>query len=183
MASYALGAEMELAGAAGTAGGQEQVAEESGGAAPFTVDGLDELRASVGTTLGPTAWLPIDQARIDGFADVTGDHQWIHVDPVRARESAFGSTIAHGYLTLSLCNYFLPQLLSVRGVSMGVNYGADRVRFPAPVPAGSRIRGRGEVLACIDVPGGVQATIRITVEVEGQAKPACVVETLNRWLA
>lgn len=159
------------------------MAEDIAGAPPFVVDGLDELRAAVGTTLGPTAWLPIEQARIDAFADATGDHQWIHVDPGRARESAFGSTIAHGYLTLSLCNYFLPQLLAVRGVSMGLNYGADRVRFPAPVPAGSRIRGRGEILACVDVPGGVQATIRITAEVEGQAKPACVVETLNRWLA
>jgi acyl dehydratase len=149
----------------------------------LVVEGVDGLRAAVGAALGPTGWLRIDQPRIDAFADVTGDHQWIHVDPDRARDSPFGSTIAHGYLTLSLCNYFLPQLLTVRGVRMGVNYGADKVRFPAPVPVGSRIRGRGEVLACADVPGGVQATILVTAEIEGADKPACVVETLNRWLA
>jgi acyl dehydratase len=149
----------------------------------LAVEGLDALRAAVGTTLGPTPWLRIDQARIDAFADVTGDHQWIHVDRDRARESPFGTTIAHGYLTLSLCNYFLPQLLSVGGVRMGINYGADRVRFPAPVPVDSQVRGRGEILACDDVPGGVQATIRIVAEVEGKDKPGCVVETLNRWLA
>ncbi|TVT61316.1 MaoC family dehydratase [Amycolatopsis rhizosphaerae] len=148
----------------------------------LVVRGLAGLRAAVGTMLGPTAWLSIDQQRIDAFADVTGDHQWIHVDPGRARESPFGSTIAHGYLTLSLCNYFLPQLLSVEGVSMGLNYGANRVRFPAPVPTGARIRGRGEILTCEDIPGGVQATIRIVAEVEGGTKPGCVVETLNRWL-
>ena len=147
------------------------------------IDGLDALRTAVGTQLGPTDWLTVDQARIDAFADVTGDHQWIHVDPVRARESPFGSTIAHGYLTLSLCNWFLPQMLTVTGIGMGVNYGADRVRFPAPVPAGSRLRGRGEILACSDVPGGVQTTIRITAEVDGAAKPACVVDAMSRWLA
>jgi acyl dehydratase len=152
-------------------------------AEPLHVKGLDALRAAVGATLGPTAWLEIDQTRVDAFADVTGDHQWIHVDPERAKDSPFGGTIAHGYLTLSLCNYFLPQLLQVSGVSMGVNYGSDKVRFPAPVLVGSRIRGRGEILACDDVPGGVQATILVTAEVEGSAKPACVVQTLNRWLA
>ena len=149
----------------------------------LVVEGLDGLRRAVGTGLGPTEWLTIDQARIDAFADVTGDHQWIHVDPVRAKDSPFGSTIAHGYLTLSLCNLFLPRMLSVTQVSMGVNYGSNKVRFPAPVPAGSRIRGRGTILACDEVPGGVQATIRITAEVEGSAKPGCVVETLNRWMA
>jgi acyl dehydratase len=153
------------------------------GTGPLVVDGLDELRSAVGAPLGPSAWLLVDQPRVDAFADVTGDHQWIHVDPERARASPFRSTIAHGYLTLSLCNYFLPQLLSVRGVSMGVNYGANRVRFPAPVKVGARIRGRGEVLACDEVPGGVQATIRVTAEIEGHDKPGCVVETLNRWMA
>jgi acyl dehydratase len=146
------------------------------------IDGVDGLRAAVGAELGPTGWLLVDQARIDAFADVTGDHQWIHVDPSRARESVYGGTIAHGYLTLSLCNYFLPQLLTVTGVGMGVNYGADRVRFPAPVLVDSRLRGRGEILACDDVPGGVQTTIRITAEVDGAAKPACVVDALSRWL-
>lgn len=149
----------------------------------LVVEGLDGLRTAVGAELGPTGWLTVDQSRIDAFAEVTGDHQWIHVDPVRARESPFGSTIAHGYLTLSLCNLFLPQMLAVEQVGMGVNYGANTVRFPAPVPVGSRIRGRGVVLACDDVPGGVQVAIRITAEVEGAAKPGCVVETLNRWLA
>ena len=149
---------------------------------PLAVDGLGGLRAAVGAELGPTPWLTIDQARIDAFADVTGDHQWIHVDPARAATSPFGSTIAHGYLTLSLCNLFLPQLLAVGGVSMGVNYGANKVRFPAPVPVGSRIRGRGVILACDDVRGGVQATIRITAEIDRTEKPGCVVETLNRWL-
>ncbi|GAA4545277.1 MaoC family dehydratase [Pseudonocardia xishanensis] len=152
-------------------------------AAPLVVDGLDGLRQAVGAPLGPTAWLRIDQGRVDAFAEVTGDHQWIHVDPERARDSAFGGTIAHGYLTLSLCNFFLPQLLTVQSVSMGVNYGSDKVRFPSPVRVGSRIRGRGEILGCEDVRGGVQATIRVTAEVEGVDKPACVVETLNRWLA
>ncbi len=152
-------------------------------AEPWTVDGLGGLRASVGVQLGPTEWLRIDQSRIDGFAEVTGDHQWIHVDPERARQhSPFGTTIAHGYLTLSLCNFFLPQLLRVENVSMGVNYGANKVRFPAPVTVGSRIRGHGEILACDDIPGGVQATIRITAEIDGSAKPACVVDTLNRWM-
>ncbi|MEU1957132.1 MaoC family dehydratase [Nocardia rhamnosiphila] len=152
-------------------------------AEPRSVDGLGDLRAAVGAQLGPTEWLRIDQSRIDGFAEVTGDHQWTHVDPERARHSPFGTTIAHGYLTLSLCNFFLPQLLRVENVSMGVNYGANKVRFPAPVTVGSRIRGCGEILACDDVPGGVQATIRVTAEVEGSAKPACVVETVNRWMA
>ena len=149
---------------------------------PLVVDGLDGLRSVAGAVLGPTPWLRIDQPRIDGFADVTGDHQWIHVDPERAKDSPFGSTIAHGYLTLSLCNYFLPQLLVVRNVAMGVNYGADRVRFPTPVRVGSRIRGRGEVLACVEVGGGVQATIRVTAEIEGSDKPACVVDAVHRWV-
>lgn len=150
---------------------------------PLVVEGLEDLRGSVGAVIGPTEWLQIDQARIDAFADVTGDHQWIHVNPERAKDSVFESTIAHGYLTLSLCNLFLPQLVVVRAVRMGVNYGANRVRFPAPVTVGSRIRGAAEILACDDVPGGVQATIRITAHLEGSAKPGCVVETLNRWMA
>ena len=155
-------------------------AEERTG--PLVVRGSAGLRAAVGAALGPTDWLRVDQSRIDAFAEVTGDHQWIHVDPERARGSALGSTIAHGYLTLSLCSYFLPQLIAVQDVGMGINYGADRVRFPAPVPVGSRIRARGEVSACHDVPGGVQTTILVTTEVAGTDKPACVVETLSRWL-
>lgn len=150
----------------------------------LTIDGVDGLREAVGTALGHTEWMEITQDRVDAFAEVTGDNQWIHVDPERARkESPYGTTIAHGYLTLSLCNLFLPQLLEVTNTSMGVNYGSDRVRFPAPVLVGSRIRGTGAITACQDVAGGVQATIRLTVEIEGQDKPGCVVDTLNRWMA
>lgn len=143
-----------------------------------------DLLAAVGTELGPTAWLLVDQARVDGFADATGDHQWIHVDPHRAAaESPYGGTIAHGYLTLALTNLFLPQMLEVRGISMGVNYGADKLRFPAPVPVGARVRGRGTLAAAVEVPGGVQTTIVVTVEVEAQDKPGCVVHSLSRWFS
>jgi acyl dehydratase len=152
---------------------------------PQTVfESLDEVRAAVGRHLGWSDWLTIDQARVDLFAEATGDHQWIHVDPERAaRESPFGGPIAHGYLTLALSNLFLPQIVEVRGVSAGVNYGTGRVRFPAPVPVGSRVRAGAELTAVDEVPGGVQTTMTITVEVDGAAKPACVIESLSRWLA
>jgi acyl dehydratase len=143
----------------------------------------DELLTAVGTDLGCTDWVEITQDRVDLFAEATGDHQWIHVDPERAaKESPFGGTIAHGYLTLALTNLFLPQLIEVRNISMGVNYGADKLRFPAPVPVGSKVRGRGEIAAVSEVAGGVQTTIVITVEIDGGTKPACVVESLSRWL-
>ncbi len=142
-----------------------------------------ELLAAVGKPLGASDWLEIRQDRIDGFADATGDHQWIHVDPERAKSGPFGKTIAHGYLTLSLVNCFLPQIVEVRGISMGVNYGCEKVRFPAPVPVGSRIRGVGQLVAAEEVKGGaVQATIRVTVEVEGSERPACVVDTISRFV-
>ncbi|HET6949746.1 MAG TPA: MaoC family dehydratase [Acidimicrobiales bacterium] len=146
---------------------------------------LDELRAAEpGRELGTSDWFEVTQAQVDQFAEATGDHQWIHVDVDRARaESPYGGPIAHGYLTLALSNLVLPQLVEVRGISLGVNYGTGRVRFPAPVPVGSRVRGRAELVACDDVPGGVQTTIRVTMEVEGGDKPACVVESLSRWLA
>ncbi len=148
-----------------------------------TFQTLDELRAATGTHLGWTDWVEIDQERINLFADATGDHQWIHVDVERATaESPFGGPIAHGYLTLALSNLFLPQLLQVPGASSGVNYGTGKVRFPAPVPVGSRIRGGAEITAVEQVAGGVQTTITMTVEVEGGTKPACVVESLSRWL-
>jgi acyl dehydratase len=131
--------------------------------------------------LGVSDWVTIDQQRIDTFADATDDHQWIHVDPARAAEGPYGATIAHGYLTLSLVNRFLPGIIEVRGISMGVNYGCGKVRFPAPVPVGSRIRGRGELLAAEEVKGGVQSTVRVTVEVDGQERPACVVDTISRY--
>jgi len=139
-----------------------------------------ELLAAVGRTLGTTDWLEITQERIALFADATGDHQWIHVDPERARSGPFGMTIAHGYLTLSLVNLFLPQLLEVRGISMGVNYGADKVRFPAPVPVGSRIRGSGQLVEAESAKGGaVQAKVRVTVEIEGKDRPGCVADTIS----
>ena len=140
-----------------------------------------ELEAAVGQRLGESEWLTIDQDRINMFADATGDHQWIHVDPEKAKEGPFGATIAHGYLTLSLVNMFLPQIVDVQGISMGVNYGGERLRFPAPVKVGSRVRGVGELVAVENVKGGVQATIRVTVEIENSDRPACVVDTISRY--
>ncbi len=142
-----------------------------------------ELAGAVGKHLGVSEWLEIDQARIDKFAEATGDNQWIHVDPERAAKGPFGSTIAHGYLTQSLVNYFLPQIVEVRGISMGVNYGADRLRFPTPVPVGSRLRGSAELIKVEDVKGNaVQATVRVTVEIEGSERPACVIDTISRYV-
>jgi acyl dehydratase len=142
----------------------------------------DELKAAIGKPLGESDWLVIDQQRIDQFADSTGDHQWIHVDPERAKDGPFGTTIAHGYLTLSITNMFLPQLVTVSTAKLGINYGANKVRFPAPVPVNSRIRVRGEILEVDDVPGGVQMIVRLTVDVEGGDKPACVVDSVTRWM-
>jgi acyl dehydratase len=142
-----------------------------------------DLLSAVGQKLGASDWLTIEQSRIDQFASATGDHQWIHVDPERAKSGPFGATIAHGYLTLSLVNAFLPQLIEVRSVSMGVNYGCDRVRFPSPVRVGSRVRGVGELVAAEEVKGGaVQATVRVSVEIEGSDRPACVVDTISRFV-
>ena len=141
-----------------------------------------ELVGAVGKELGASAWLEITQQRIDLFAEATGDHQWIHVDPERAKDGPFGTCIAHGYLTQSLVNHFLPQILEVRGISMGVNYGADRVRFPAPVPVGARIRGRGALVSAEPTKdGGVQAVVRVTVEIEGGDRPGCVIDTISRY--
>jgi len=150
---------------------------------PTVFQSPTELLAAVGRKLEPTDWLEIDQARIDRFAEATGDHQWIHVDPERAKQGPFGRTIAHGYLTLSLVNAFLPRMIEVRGISMGVNYGTDKVRFPAPVPVGSRIRGTGEIVAAEEVKGGaVQVVVRVTVEIEGSDRPACVADTISRFV-
>ncbi len=149
-----------------------------------TFEHLDELRTAVGTHLGWTDWLAVTQDRVELFADATGDHQWIHVDVERARaESPFGGPIAHGYLTLALSNLFLPQLIAVPAASAGVNYGTGKVRFPAPVPVGSRVRGGAEISAVEEIAGGLQTTITITIEVEGSPKPACVIESLSRWLS
>jgi acyl dehydratase len=144
---------------------------------------MSSLRDIVGVELGPTDWLEVSQERIDTFAQATDDHQWIHVDPVRAAEGPFGTTIAHGYLTLSLCAPLLSQALAgLTGSSMGINYGTNKVRFPAPVPAGSRIRARATVVSVDDVPGGEQAVVVTTVEREGGEKPVCVAEVVLRRL-
>jgi acyl dehydratase len=143
-----------------------------------------DLLPAVGQQLGHSEWLQIDQERIDLFAEATGDHQWIHVDPERAAEGPFGRCIAHGYLTQSLVNFFLPQIVEVQGISMGVNYGADKLRFPAPVPVGSKIRGAGELVAAVETKdAGIQATIRVTVEIEGNERPGCVIDTISRYYA
>ncbi|MFT5483861.1 MAG: acyl dehydratase [Halieaceae bacterium] len=144
-------------------------------------DSPADLLTRVGAHLGYSEWLLIDQPRIDLFAEATGDHQWIHVDPERAADGPFGACIAHGYLTLSLANLFLPQLIDVQAISMGVNIGSDKMRFPAPVPVGSRIRGGGELISAEEVKGGVQSVVRITIEIEGAEKPACVVDTISRY--
>jgi acyl dehydratase len=141
---------------------------------------LDDLRAAVGTEVGHGRWLEVSQERIDKFADATSDHQWIHVDPERAASGPFGGTIAHGFLSLSLIPALTAGLTAVDGVTMGVNYGLNKVRFPAPVPVGSRVRGRVELMSMDDVPGGVQLTSRVTVEREGGDKPVCVAETVTR---
>jgi acyl dehydratase len=146
-----------------------------------TIERPDLLLESVGKHLGFSDWLTIDQQRIDQFAEATGDHQWIHVDPQRAAQGPFGKTIAHGYLTLSLANLFLPEIMQVNNVSMGVNYGAERVRFPAPVPVGSRVRGGGEVIAAEEVKGGVQVVVRMTIEIEHGDRPGCVIDTISRF--
>ncbi len=148
---------------------------------PVIFDKPADLIGKEGTKFGPTEWLTIEQDRVDGFADVTGDHQWIHVDVERAKAGPFGGTIAHGYLTLSLVNYFLPQLVEVRGFAHAVNVGADRLRFLAPVKTGSRIRATGEIVSVEEVKGAIQSVVRVTVEIEGSDKPACVLDTISRY--
>ena len=149
---------------------------------PTVFNTPSDLDNAIGSALGESEWLTIDQERINLFAEATGDHQWIHVDPERAKDGPFGACIAHGYLTLSLVNMFLPQIIEVRGIRMGVNYGTDKVRFPAPVPVGSRVRGSGELVKTEDTKdGAVQATVRVTVEIEGNDRPACVVDTISRF--
>jgi acyl dehydratase len=151
---------------------------------PLTVDGVDGVKNLVGAELGPTDWVEITQDMVNLFADATGDHQWIHVDVERAkRESPFGGPIAHGYLTLSLVPRFLPQLVRYTGFSMGVNYGTEKVRFPSPVPVGSKLRASTVVDEVTDVPGGIQVRQTVTFEVDGSAKPACVATLVVRQYA
>src|SRR3954452_15507271 len=147
-----------------------------------TFSGVDDLKARVGQHLGHSDWMEVTQDRVDQFADATDDHQWIHVDPERAKAGPFGGTIAHGYLTLSLCARFLFELCAVEQISMGINYGVNKARFPAPVRSGARVRARGELAEATEVAGGVQAVVRITVEIEGSEKPAAVIETVSRYL-
>ncbi|MFC3897423.1 MaoC family dehydratase [Lentzea rhizosphaerae] len=148
------------------------------------VHGIEELKALTGKNLGHTDWLQIDQGRVNTFADATDDHQWIHVDQDRAAEGPFGGTIAHGYLTLALLIPLMTQLLDISGVRMSINYGLDKVRFPAPVPVGAKIRLTGQVASVDEVKGdGVQITIDFTVEIEGSDKPACVARGVYRHYA
>jgi len=146
-----------------------------------TLQSLAELPALVGQEIAVSDWITVTQQQIDLFAEATGDHQWIHVDPERAKAGPFGTTIAHGFLTLSLIPRLFENALEIRDARMGVNYGLNRVRFTAPVPAGSRLRGTIKLLACEPVDnGGMQITSQVTVEREGSTKPVCVAETLAR---
>jgi len=146
----------------------------------LTINGIDELRGKLGQELGATAWHEVTQEDIDAFADVTGDHQWIHVDRERAAQTPFGGTIAHGLYTLSLGPRFVEELYTVDGVAFVLNYGFGRVRFPSPLPIGSRVRMRATLAAVEEVSGGVQATVTQTFEREGSDKPVCVAEMLSR---
>lgn len=148
---------------------------------PRVFESADALQAALNQPLGETEWLTVTQERINTFADATDDHQWIHVDPVRAKDGPFGAPIAHGFLTLSLASRFLPQLIDVK-MKMGVNYGLDKVRFPSPVKVGQRIRGSGLIVALETAKdGSIQSTLRLTVEIAGSAKPACIADTISRY--
>jgi len=143
-------------------------------------NGVDELREAKGQQLGVSDWFTVGQEQIDGFADATLDHQWIHVDPEKAKDGPFGTTIAHGFLTLSMLVPMVWGVYRVDGVKMGVNYGLNKVRFTSPVPVGSRVRGNVELVDVSDVSGGVQVTSKVTVEIEGSERPALVAEWLTR---
>ncbi|MYW92601.1 MaoC family dehydratase [Amycolatopsis rubida] len=141
-----------------------------------------ELAEAVGGPLGTSEWHTVSQEQVQLFADATGDHQWIHLDAEKAAAGPFGTTIAHGFLTLSLIPAFLPEIYRVEGLKMGINYGLNKVRFPQPVKVGSRVRGTAELAELTDVPGGKQAVVRWTVEIEGEDKPACVAEMVSRLI-
>jgi acyl dehydratase len=142
---------------------------------------IDELKAAVGTHLGYSEWWEITQDRVNAFADATDDHQFIHVDPERAARTPFGGPVAHGFLTLSLAVPLVAQIITVEGIEMAVNYGVNKVRFPAPVPVGSRLRAGASLVSVDDVPGGVQSVVDVTFEIEGGAKPVCVAQTVSRY--
>jgi acyl dehydratase len=141
---------------------------------------LADLQTQVGQEIGVSDWITVDQQRIDLFAQATGDHQWIHVDPVKAAQGPFGKTIAHGFLTLSLLPELFAHAFDVRDVRMGVNYGLNKVRFTAPVPSGSRVRGRFVLREYLPIEGGAQLTVEASIELEGSPKPACIAETISR---
>ena len=145
-----------------------------------TFDHLTDLQGLVGTALGTSDWITVDQQRIDRFAEATGDHQWIHVDPVRAAAGPFGTTIAHGFLSLSLLPEMTASAFGVADVKMGVNYGLNRVRFTSPVPVDSRLRGHFKLVAFDAIDGGAQLTVEVSMEREGGGKPVCVAESLSR---
>jgi acyl dehydratase len=145
-----------------------------------TITGLDELKAADGEVLGTSDWHEVTQADIDAFADVTGDHQWIHVDPERAKETPFGGTIAHGYYTLSLAPRFSYDLFGLEGIAFGLNYGLNKLRFPSPMPVGGKVRMRMKLQDVEDIPGGAQITMLLTFEREGGEKPVAVAESLSR---
>jgi acyl dehydratase len=145
-----------------------------------TIDGIEGYKALVGEQLGESDWLQVDQDRINQFADATGDHQWIHVDTEKAKQGPFGTTIAHGFLTLSLIPGLTGALLKIEGVRMGINYGLNRVRFPSPVKVGSRVKASVRNVSVEDVQGGIQIVNEVTISIEGEAKPACVAETVSR---
>jgi len=146
----------------------------------LTLNGLDEVKAHVGEELGVSDWHEVTQEDIDRFAEVTGDDYWIHIDVERAKSGPFGGTIAHGYYTLSLAPMFSYRLFSFSGFAFGVNYGVNRVRFPAPMPVGGKVRMRAKLAAVDDIPGGAQITTELTFEREGGDKPVCVAESLSR---
>ena len=144
---------------------------------------LAELQTLVGQDIGESDWITVDQQRINLFAEATGDHQWIHVDPVRAAAGPFGTTVAHGFLTLSLLPEMSASAFAIDEAKMGVNYGLNRVRFPAPVPVNSRLRGRFKLLSYEAIPGGAQMVVEVTMEREGSPKPVCVAESIVRRFA
>jgi acyl dehydratase len=149
--------------------------------AQTTVEGVEGVQSLVGQHLGHSDWVTVTQEQVNQFAEATGDHQWIHVDPERAKkESPFGGPIAHGYLTLSLIPMLMPQIIEIKGFRMGVNYGTEKVRFPSPVPVGSRVRAGATLDSVTPIDGGLQMSVTVTIEVEGASKPSCVATTVSR---
>ena len=142
-------------------------------------ENLDEYAAAVGEELGVSDWFELDQNRVNQFADATGDHQWIHIDAEKAANGPFGATIAHGYLTMSLAAKFMPEIIEVRGIAMGVNYGTEKTRFPSPVTVGSKLSATGTVVSVEEASGGIKMILRIVMQAEGAEKPACIVDAIS----